>query len=108
MLSVIKVKSMNEGKEKKLSGKKVNVWAIILIVSAVYALTLLAKSTFSMSVQQHAMIINIICLACFAMCVIIVASRMIKKKTTFSGDMVIQFLVMLLLLVVIIIRFKGI
>ena len=26
---------MNEGKEKKLSGKKVNVWAIILIVSAV-------------------------------------------------------------------------
>ena len=52
MLSVIKVKSMNEGKEKKPSGKKVNVWAIILIVSAIYVLTRLVRSVFSMSAYQ--------------------------------------------------------
>ena len=107
MLSVIKVTSMNEGKEKKPSGKKVNVWAIILIVSAIYVLTRLVRSLFSMSAYQYAVMINIICLVCFAICIIIAALKIIKKKTTFSGDMFLQLIAILLLLVVIIIRFKD-
>lgn len=98
---------MNEGKEKKPSGKKFNVWLLILIVSAVYVLIQLVKAGFSMSVYQYAVMINIICLGCFVMCIIIAASKIIKKKTVFSGDMFLQLIVILLLLVVIIIRFKD-
>lgn len=89
------------------SGKKFNVWLLILIVSAVYVLTRLVRSAFSMSAYQYTVMINIICLVCFAICIIIAALKIIKKKTTFSGDMFLQLIVILLLLVVIIIRFKD-